>query len=177
MQTNVELKAHYADLEHARQICILLGASHNGTGQQVDTFFKVSKGILKLRECKLTSNSLVFYERQIQYGPKQSDCFWIPIEGELSLVRAFLDRALGEVVQVRKTRNLFILGNTRIHLDDVESLGTFIEFEYVVGQGYPREDGAGQLDSLRRSFSIQEGDLVDVSYSDLLLRAKTNSKP
>ena len=72
---------------------------------------------------------------------------------------------------MRKTREVFNYGNTRIHLDSVERLGSFIEFEYVVDKESPVEDGKEVLERLKRHFGIREEHLVATSYSDLLIEA------
>lgn len=79
------------------------------------------------------------------------------------------------LVQVRKTREVFKHGNTRIHLDDVERLGSFIEFEYVVDEESPVEDGKEVLESLKQHFGIREEDLIATSYSDLLIEAENRT--
>jgi len=59
----------------------------------------------------------------------------------------------------------------RIHLDRVEDLGEFIEFEGVVPDGGDSARFASLLTDLRQSFGIEEEDLLRGSYSDLLLAA------
>jgi len=80
-----------------------------------------------------------------------------------------LSAVLGISVVVSKTRRLFVLAGTRIHLDRVEGLGDFIEFEGVVSADGDPDQFAPLLADLRRSFDIGEGDLLSGSYSDLLL--------
>jgi predicted adenylyl cyclase CyaB len=82
-------------------------------------------------------------------------------------LREALAGVLGIKVVVSKSRRLFILGDVRIHLDRVEDLGDFIEFEGVAANGDPGAF-AGLLDDLRRSFDIRDEDLLRESYSDLL---------
>lgn len=171
MATNIELKASYQDLERAKSICRTLGARYTGTDSQLDTYFKVPSGRLKLRESTLTGNSLIFYERLDKREPKESDYLLVRIEGEPTALRQLLTHTLGLLVQVRKKRDVFIFGNTRIHLDNVESLGTFVEFEYLASSNCVADNSAKELRLLREHFFIADGDLIDVSYCDLILRS------
>jgi predicted adenylyl cyclase CyaB len=71
-------------------------------------------------------------------------------------------------VQVKKRRRIFISGQTRIHLDEVEHLGSFVEFEYVLHDTESPEAGISEVERLRSVFGIDEAALVSVSYSDLV---------
>lgn len=175
MATNIELKAHYPDLHRARRLCDSLHATHAITESQLDTYFKVPNGRLKLRESSPTSSTLIYYEREDKQEPRQSDYLLVPVRGEPALLQDLLTHALGILVQVKKSREVFTYGNTRIHLDCVERLGTFIELEYVVDENFTVEDGKKALDALKQHFGIHEDDLIDVSYSDLLLRSTPDS--
>lgn len=78
---------------------------------------------------------------------------------------------LGIKVVVSKSRRLFILGDVRIHLDRVDDLGDFIEFEAVAADRADPGGFAQLLDDLRRSFGIRDEDLLRESYSDMLRSA------
>lgn len=71
-------------------------------------------------------------------------------------------------VVVGKARRLFVHEGVRIHLDRVDELGDFIEFEGVAAEGDDPRRFADLLDSLREAFGIHEEDLLRESYSDLL---------
>ena len=51
------------------------------------------------------------------------------VSGGLSSVDQLLTAALGVRGQVIKTRTLYIAGQTRIHIDQVQGLGDFLELE------------------------------------------------
>lgn len=44
-------------------------------------------------------------------------------------MQVVLQRALNKTIEVKKRRLLFMIGQTRIHVDDVEGLGDFMELE------------------------------------------------
>jgi adenylate cyclase class IV len=56
----------------------------------------------------------------------------------------------------------------QIHLDTVDGLGKFIEFEKAVSGDAERQAGRAQLEALGRYFQIDPDDLMASSYSDLL---------
>jgi adenylate cyclase class 2 len=68
----IEIKAKCADHEPIRQILLEKGADFRGTDHQIDTYFKVPNGRLKLREGNI-ENTLIHYERENEEGPKQSN--------------------------------------------------------------------------------------------------------
>jgi predicted adenylyl cyclase CyaB len=122
---------------------------------------------LKLREEPDSVAHLIAYERQNLAGQKESRYRLIEVPDPTELKEA-LAAVLGVKVVVSKSRRLFILGEVRIHLDDVADLGDFIEFEGVAaGNGDPNAF-VELLGDLRRSFGIRDEDLLRESYSDLL---------
>ncbi|MDE2736443.1 MAG: CYTH domain-containing protein, partial [Gemmatimonadota bacterium] len=71
--TNIEIKAHYPDVERAEENLNALGAGLAGTFHQKDTYFNVAQGRLKLRELGTDEGHLIFYHREDLTGPKRSD--------------------------------------------------------------------------------------------------------
>jgi len=82
--------------------------------------------------------------------------------------RGILDRALGRTGTVTKTRDLYLVGQTRIHLDQVEGLGDFLELEVVMRPGQSDPEARAIAQSLLDEFGIAPGDLVPRAYIDLL---------
>lgn len=164
---NVELKARYADLEHARRIAETLGAEPRGMLQQRDTYFPVPQGRLKLRETASEPAVLIAYDRPDDPASRTSRYHLVPVPDAQQLSAA-LQSTLGIRCVVEKRRELFLYHNVRIHLDEVTGLGTFLEFEAVLGHD-DSEAGAHQLlADLRRSFGIPDDVLLAGSYADLL---------
>jgi len=82
MATNIEIKARYPDLQRARHLSSMLQAPHIGTESQLDTYFVVPNGRLKLRESSHNPSILIYYEREDTRDSKQSDYHLVPINDE-----------------------------------------------------------------------------------------------
>lgn len=169
MGRNIELKARYPDLRHALSLCTQIGAVAASTQHQVDSYFRVASGRLKMRESTPGTSSLIYYRREDREGPRQSSYVKVDLENSTPELRELLAQALGMTVQVTKKRLVFILGQTRIHLDDVEGVGSFVEFEYVMHDAEPPEAGYHEVNRLKTLFGIDTDALVSFSYSDLVL--------
>lgn len=122
---------------------------------------------MKLREEPDAGAYLIAYERPDLSGHKESRYWLIEVREPVEL-REALASALGITVVVSKVRRLFIFEGVRIHLDRVDGLGDFIEFEGVATDGGDPDCFADLLDDLRRSFGLRDEDLLRESYSDLL---------
>jgi predicted adenylyl cyclase CyaB len=166
---NIELKARCPDLQTAQRVCREIGAVPAGTDLQLDSYFRVPSGRLKIRESTSSPNSLILYRREDKPSPKESSYELVDIGTAAAPLRELLAQALGMTVQVRKKRQIFMYGQTRIHLDEVETLGSFIEFEYVLQDNEAPEAGNKEVERLRRIFGIDEDSSISVSYSDLVL--------
>jgi len=165
---NIELKARLHDLAVARQTAERLATAHLGVQQQTDTYFRCAFGRLKLREIQGRPAQLIGYMRPDEPGAKASDYRIVELV-DADAIRAVLTETLGILVVVVKQREVFLHHNVRIHLDAVERLGSFLEFEAVLADGVDAEAGCQQVGWLRKQFNIADADLVKNSYSDMLL--------
>ena len=166
--TNLELKARDADPGATAERCRALGAAERGVLEQRDTYFSGRHGRLKLREQTGTGAELIAYRRP-DAAEAQESAFVRAPASDPALLREALDAALGETVVVAKRRRLFEWEDVRIHLDDVEGLGTFIELEAMVGPGLNApEEAAEKVARLRTELAISDDALVAVGYADLL---------
>jgi predicted adenylyl cyclase CyaB len=166
---NVEIKAHCKDHNHVRNVLKSEHADFKGTDHQIDTYFRVGNGRLKLREGDI-ENHLIFYERENKEGPKQSNVILFKNDPDSSLKEILL-KSLGALVVVDKRREIYFIGNVKFHIDTVEGLGAFMEIEAIdkdgaVGKEKLQEQCQHYMDLL----GIQSVDLISDSYSDLLLR-------
>jgi len=165
---NVEIKARCADHEVVRSALESLGSRNVGVDHQVDTYFRVPVGRLKLREGTI-ENSLIHYQRPDQSGPKTSDVLLYRVDPDPAL-KDVLARALGVLVVVDKHREIHFVDNVKIHLDTVEGLGTFLEIEAIDADGTHTEDELQrQCQTFMGHFDVAEEDLLEISYSDMLL--------
>jgi len=174
---NIELKARVASLAAARRRAVEVATEHLGIQVQTDTYFTVPRGRLKVREIEGEGAALIAYQRDDAAEARPSDFRLVPVPDANGMKEA-LAATLGIRVIVRKRREVFLYHQVRIHLDQVEGLGDFIEFEAVVaplaGSNAPaadRESGYERLGFLGAHFGIAAEDLVESSYGDLLSRA------
>jgi predicted adenylyl cyclase CyaB len=167
MATNIEIKARVADPASLRQRVEALSDTAGELILQEDTFFHSPRGRLKLRVMAQDNGQLIYYERSDEAGPKRSD-YLISVTHEPDSLKVALSAALGVRGQVRKERWLFWVGGTRIHLDQVEGLGTFVELEVVLQPGQSPKEGQLVAEALIGQLGLQETDLIEGAYIDLL---------
>ena len=134
---------------------------------QIDTYFNVPEGRLKLREEGLDFASLIYYHRSDMAESCYSDYHICQIQ-DLDSFKLILSNALGTKVIVEKIRDLWRFGNTRIHLDHVSGLGDFIELETVL-RNQTEASAWLEHNHIKETLKIVEETLVPVSYSDLLV--------
>lgn len=160
---NVEFKARVPSVEPHRALLLTLAPRAVGADHQRDTYFEVPNGRLKLREGSI-ENSLIFYERSDSPGVRESRVE-LAVLAPGSDVGAVLSRALTVVVCVQKVREIYFVGETKIHLDRVEGLGEFLEVEA------PDANEAGRF---REFFGILDSQIEGLSYADLVRKAMRN---
>ena len=167
MPANIEIKARARDFQAIRARAEALSSTAVQVIPQVDTFFTTGKGRLKLRELGPTRAQLIYYERPDQDGPKRSDYHIFETDDPVNL-KTTLSLALVARGVVRKTRYLYLVGQTRVHLDDVEGLGQFMELEVVLDPGQSDQDGQAIAEELMAQLGIEKGDLLEGAYMDLM---------
>lgn len=167
-RSNVEIKAHVADAAGVRTRAEALATERVGVDRQVDTYFVTARGRLKLRESSLAGAQLIPYMRPDGTAPRRSDYALVPIE-DPERVKALLTDLLGVHRIVRKEREIFLVGNVRIHLDRVETLGDFLELEAVFeGDAAVEEYEHRKVHELMAALGVLPGDLIATSYEALL---------
>ena len=165
---NLEFKATVDSLAPLRQHLAVLKAEYSRKMHQIDTYFNVPKGRLKLREIEDDEATLVYYERPDAAESRYSNYRLCDIPDPTTF-KQMMSGALGVKVIVEKKRELWMYGNTRIHLDKVADLGKFIELETVIRD---QSEGEAQAEHqlVKDAFKIASADVIPVSYSDLLLQ-------
>ncbi|MEO7982790.1 MAG: class IV adenylate cyclase [Bacteroidota bacterium] len=165
---NVEIKAKCNGTSFARDYLKKSGADFRGVDEQTDTYFTVPNGRLKLREGTI-ENNLIFYERSNQAGPKNSHFQLVKIEDAKGLKEA-LTKSIGIKVVVKKKREIYYIKNVKFHIDEVPGLGSFVEIEAGnIQADLSQEDLKKQCDFYMQELGIKVENLIDVSYSDMLL--------
>jgi predicted adenylyl cyclase CyaB len=167
MPTNIEIKAKARNFAELRRRAEALSNKPVEVLQQADTFFNTEQGRLKLRVLTIDNGQLIYYTRPDQEGPKRSD-YYISHTSDPENLKRVLELAYGIRGLVRKTRYLYLVGQTRIHLDDVEGLGQFMELEVVLGDGQSDAEGQAIAEGLMTSLGVERGDLIEGAYMDLL---------
>jgi len=164
----IEIKARCSDPERIREILRGQNARYVGKDHQVDTYFRVRRGRLKLREGKI-ENNLIYYERENTRGPKKSEVILLKTEPG-SPIKSILEKALGVLAVVDKQREIYFINNVKFHIDEVKNLKSFVEIEAI------GEEGAADENALLREckhflklFDISDDDLITKSYSDMLI--------
>ena len=168
MPTIIEIKAHCQHPEKIKAILTANNAVFKGIDHQVDTYFQVPIGRLKLREGNI-ENHLIQYNRPNQAGPKKSSVSLYKTTPDASL-KTVLTNALGIKVVVDKKRAIYFIDNIKFHVDQVQQLGSFVEIEAISEDGsMPESQLLAQCEKYIQLFGIADADLIDISYSDMLL--------
>lgn len=171
---NLELKARLSDLPAAAHTARALGAAFAGDLRQIDTYFVVPQGRLKLREIELAREAgqpaqhtaeLIFYRRPEDAPTRWSDYYTAPVDAPTAL-RDVLGRAYGVRQQIIKTRRLYLYHGARIHLDQVAALGDFIEFE--VPTTADLEAARAVMRELMTAFNLTDDDALRTSYGEMV---------
>lgn len=166
---NIEIKARCPDPAAVLRRLGSLGAETQGEDRQVDTYFLVPEGRLKLRRGSI-ENYLIHYARADQAGPKESRVTLYETAAESKALLEVLTVALGVLVVIDKRRQISWVGNVKFHVDSVAELGSFVEIEAIDRTGeVGREALLAQCHTYMRHLDIRESDLEPRSYSDLLL--------
>ncbi len=167
MPRNVEVKARVADLARARAVVVGLGAAAHGVEAQVDRYFVLDGGRrVKLRTGAAGGPQMIAYDRAETAGVRASDYEITPVRDDDA--RACLVPKGEPVATVRKRREILLLENVRIHLDDVERLGTFLELEAVVDAAHDDTVCRRQVDALLAALGLGDDDLLRASYGELV---------
>jgi predicted adenylyl cyclase CyaB len=167
MPKNIEIKARVSDFAALNARAAELGDGPVLELRQVDTFFHTAQGRLKLRVESAGRGQLIYYLRPDETGPKASYYEIYPTRDPAAL-KAILSTSFGVRGEVRKIRRLYRVGQTRIHLDQVEGLGDFMELEVVLAPGQNESEGEVIAHNLLAGLGIEPAALVRGAYLDLL---------
>lgn len=166
---NLELKAPITNAEELVQKVVDIGAQFQWRKQQTDTYFNVATGKLKLREQEGSPAELIAYLRPEENGSRVSQ-YEIFETDEPDKLKRLLANTIGIRGIVSKQRTLYLWENVRIHFDEVEDLGQFIEFEAVMNQEADMSVSRDRIDFLSRTLSITTGATVAGGYLEMLIK-------
>ena len=173
---NIEFKAELRNIEAARAQCRAIKAQRIGVLRQTDTYYKLPDGRLKKRQAPDEPIEWIFYHRLDRIRPRM--CNYSILSDEQA-TRRWGTHSLRSWLTVIKTRELWMIGNVRIHIDEVDDLGTFIEFEAMVSHQHDVKECHMAVDHLRETFMPITGEPISISYSDLMAQklAERSEKP
>ena len=167
----IEIKARCPHPELVRKVLQDRHADFRGLDHQCDTYFKVPQGRLKLRQGNI-ENSLIFYQRPNQPGPKSSNVSLCTLPPDCAIKEVLLN-VHDVLVVVDKQREIYFIQNIKFHIDTVRDLGDFVEIEAIDTTGkIPPQQLQHQCQTYIDLFQIDPNHLVDRSYSDMLLEGK-----
>ncbi|PAV88547.1 hypothetical protein WR25_21839 [Diploscapter pachys] len=172
MSRNLEIKASVKDLNKLLELARKLTGTDGKVLIQYDVFFNSPKERLKLREVVEDGKKnieLIWYARPDTAGPKLSDYNKVGFSEEQGQeMKKLLSNSMGVKGEVRKKRHLFIYEQTRIHVDEVEELGNFMELEVCLKPEETVEQGTRIAEFIRNELQIPESDLLTSAYMDML---------
>ncbi|MEK6835873.1 MAG: class IV adenylate cyclase [Nanoarchaeota archaeon] len=164
----IEIKATHNDHNYVRNILKFRNAVFIGLDHQIDIYFNVTNGRLKLRKGNI-ENNLIYYKREDKAGPKLSKPILFKSNPESEL-EEILTKSLGVLIVVDKTREIYFIDNIKFHLDNIKNLGSFVEIEAIDKEDkFSSDDLSKQCQEYIALFKISKESLISVSYSDLLL--------
>ena len=168
---NIEFKAKVESLNTFEEKLQTLHPLYVGLDHQVDTYFNVTYGRLKLREGNI-ENALINYNRANTADAKLSDIILYQHKPDAAL-KQILELQLGVKAVVDKKRKIYFINNVKFHFDEVKGLGTYLEVEVI------DEEGNLSIDEMKKDcdyyfqfFGLSQNQLIDRSYSDLILEQK-----
>ncbi|MEK7655598.1 MAG: class IV adenylate cyclase, partial [Patescibacteria group bacterium] len=165
---NIELKVKVDNIKPLVRSLRTLGAHFAGTLKQKDTYYNCHEGRLKIREINGKEFMFIHYNRPDTASHKISDFEILELTKSQCLkLKNILGSSLGIKVTVDKTRKLWMYKNTRIHLDDVNGLGKFLELESKITTS--ESHAKKEYDALIEALSLNNFIKIKKSYSDLLL--------
>ena len=166
---NIEFKARMRDEKRVRAALKSLRPRAAGTDHQIDTYFNAPSGRLKLRQGNI-ENALIFYQRQNSAKVRPSSVVLCEFSdrAQVRTLKKVLASALGVAAVVDKVREIYFVGNIKIHLDRVRGLGKFLEVEAFVKKSKLRH-GRRQAEQMKEIFGVLPEDILSHSYSDLIL--------
>lgn len=164
----IEMKARCSNPSKIRHLLLQQpNIQFIGVDSQVDTYFKIPSGRLKLREGNI-ENSLIYYDRENKKDAKKSDVTLYK-STEIASLKAVLVAALPILIVVEKKREIYFIDHIKFHIDTLTSLGSFLEIEVIdANDAMDISEMRQQCERYMKLLDIQKEDLMEHSYSEML---------
>jgi predicted adenylyl cyclase CyaB len=172
---DIEIKARYEEHDIARQFLKDNNAKFHGIDNQIDIYFQVNNGRLKLRKGQIES-ALVFYKRENKKGVKVSE-YYLYHSKDFDKLELILRESMGVLIEVKKKREMYFIDNVKFNLDEVVDLGKFIEIEAMTDNESDFTKLHQKVESYIKNLDIKRIALQSHSYSDLILMKKKSAIP
>jgi len=166
MPVNLEIKVPIQNPSKLKTLVKKIGGKLIYSCKQVDVYYKVKSGRLKVRDSK-GEKSIIFYNRIEDGNERWSDYEVIKVENPKNWIK-FFDNFLDRLIIVDKYRTLYHLKNTRIHFDKVKNLGYFIELETKIVK--TKKEARKEFNEICKMLEIDFNKQIQKSYSDILLK-------
>lgn len=176
MPSNIEIKAILRDRATAETTAAGLSGRGPEILHQVDVFFHSADARLKLRMLGPDRGELIRYERANRAEVRPSR-YAIARTEDPEILLHILTKVLGQAGTVKKMRQVYLVGQTRVHIDAVEELGDFLELEVVLRPAQSEAEGRRIALDLLARFNIATGDLLADAYVDILDARRKSSDP
>ncbi len=167
MPSNIEIKAILNNREGAEVTAARLSDAGPELIHQEDVFFRCDGARLKLRILGPPRGELIRYERA-DVADTRCSRYVIARTPDPQALLEILTKTLGRIGRVKKERTLYLIGQTRVHLDRVEDLGDFLELEVVLRPEQTESEATNIAEALLTSFEIEKQELIAEAYVDLL---------
>ncbi|AKD04571.1 hypothetical protein POKO110462_11310 [Pontibacter korlensis] len=176
MYTSVSFKARLSDFAEAQTILLEQEVRFLDAAMQLETYYKVEQGKLKLIKGGL-ENALVHYQQQ-----KHQNMFFNEVLLYLKRPSSGLVETLygspQPVVELKKLRKTFVYDNLKVHLDQLETLGYFVEVEALdIDGSYGLEHLLELCESRKELLQLEDEDLVQEDYPVLLNQITKSINP
>ncbi|TAG99544.1 MAG: CYTH domain-containing protein [Sphingobacteriales bacterium] len=165
--TNIEFKASVNDLAAAETKLQTLSPIYKGLDHQVDTYFNVPHGRLKLREGNI-EHALIQYHRDNLAGAKKSSVVLYKHKPDPAL-KQILTLQFGIWKVVDKQRKIYFIDHVKFHFDQVLGLGEFMEVEVInENNRFTTAELQDECNRWVNFFQIQPDQFLVSSYSDMV---------
>jgi predicted adenylyl cyclase CyaB len=141
--------------------------------RQEDTYFALEGKRLKLRINMPGRAELISYRRPDSLAPRLSRYTRLPQPDPWNAI-ATLSRRFKVRGIVKKRRTVYMIANTRIHLDTVIGLGQFVELEVILRRGWTVKIGMDIARDLADQLGLSQAKPIASSYIDLLEEARAS---